>query len=590
VRIALGKARVAALLGAATVLLGAASAAAAAQVYVYPVPGGHVASPSTQITFRGVPAPQLGSIAVTGSQSGSHSGTVEADTDGDGGSFLPAAPFTPGETVTVSTSLDVYGSSHGQFQFTVAQPAGRLGSFHWPVAPRVPGDVGVFRSRPDLEPATVTITKQARGRASGDIFLAPQFGPVQDGPMILDANGQLVWFTSMSGNTSVSDFKVQSYEGAPVLTWWQGYVTAGIGNGVDVIYNSHYQQVATVQAGNGVTADLHEFQITPQGTALISASYPVLWDASPVRGPKRGIVLDSVVQEIDIPTGLVLFQWDSLDHVPVGDSYEPLPPSKGRYPFDYFHVNSIQLDQDGHLLISGRNTWAAYKIDHHSGAVIWRLGGKRSSFRLAPGTFWAFQHDVRARAASDLFVTLFDNSAGPPTVHSESRAIKLFLDLKHMKARQVASHLHAPALSSMNEGNYQQLPDRDDFVGWGQQPYFDEYSPRGQLLLDGHFVGYNSNYRAYRFQWSGSPAAPPDVAAARKGRKVWVYASWNGATNVRAWRILGGANPAAVRRLATVAKRGFETAAKVSAVAYVAVQALDGSGHVIGASATVRVR
>ncbi|MBV8693681.1 MAG: aryl-sulfate sulfotransferase [Actinobacteria bacterium] len=587
---ALRVASVAMLVCVATALCPALASAQPPQVYVFPMPGGRVASSATQITLRGVPAAQIGSVTVTGSQSGVHAGTIEADSDGNGGSFLPAKPFTPGETVTVSTSLNVYGAHNGAFQFTVAQPAGGIGPLHWPAAPRAASDVWLYHSRPDLEPASVTITKRSSKTAAGDIFVAPQFGPVQDGPEILDPNGSLVWFDPLTGNQSAGDFEVQSYHGSPVLTWWQGYVSAGIGVGQDLIYNSAYQPVAAIHAGNGLTADLHDFRLTPQGTALIVASYPVYWDASAVRGAsKREDVLDSVVQEIDIPTGLVLFQWDSLDHISVSDTYEALPPSKGRYPFDYFHVNSVQLDFDGNLLISGRNTWAAYKLDHHTGNVLWRLGGKHSSFKLAPGTYWAFQHDVRARAAGDMFVTLLDNSAGPPTVHNQSRGVKLFLDLKHMTARQVASHVHTPSLSAVNEGNFQQLSNRDDFIGWGNVGYFTEYDPRGNLLLDGHFVGANSDYCAYRFQWSGTPTTPPAVAASQKGRKMSIYASWNGATGVHFWRIFGGSGPSSLRPLATVTKNGFETVGTVGAQAYAAVQALDSSRRVLGTSPAVRV-
>jgi hypothetical protein len=581
----------AALAAAALASPASALAAAPGQVAVFPIPGGHVASPRTQITFRGVPASQLGQITVQGSASGVHWGTIQADSDGNGASFLPSSPFTPGETVTVSTPLNIAGGSGGQFSFTVVQPAGIVPNLHWPVAKRVSGDVPYIHSRPDLQPVAVTITKTSRGTAPGDIFLAPQFGPLQDGPMIVDSSGHLVWFLPLSGNQSASDFRVQSYQGKPVLTWWQGYFAGGIGVGQGVIYNSSYQPVATVNAGNGLSADLHDFQLTPQGTALITAEYPVLWDASAVRGAsKRQIVLDSVVQEVDIPTGLVLFQWDSLDHVPVGDSYEPPPPAKGRYPFDYFHVNSVQLDTDGNLLVSARNTWAAYKVDHRIGNVVWRLGGKHSSFKLARGTYWAFQHDVRARAANDMFMTLFDNSAGPPAVHNQSRAVKLFVDLKHMTARQVASHVHSPSLSAANEGNVQQLPDRNDLVGWGNLGWFSEYNPRGQLLFDGHFADANSDYRAYRFPWTGTPAGPPAVAAGRHGSKMSVYASWNGATNVSAWRIFGGSSATGLRALATVRRTGFETAARVSAQRYAAVQALDSRGHVLGATGAVLVR
>jgi hypothetical protein len=128
-------------------------------VYVFPIPGSHFASPQTQIAFRGLPVSQLGTITVTGSSSGAHTGTIQSDSDGDGGSFIPSAPFTPGETVTVSTSLNIEASHNGAYQFQVAVPAGEPPLARRPQLPRVNGDVWYFQSRPDLTPAAVTITK-----------------------------------------------------------------------------------------------------------------------------------------------------------------------------------------------------------------------------------------------------------------------------------------------------------------------------------------------------------------------------------------------------------------------------------------------
>jgi Arylsulfotransferase (ASST) len=554
-------------------------------IAVYPIPGGRVASPRTQIAFRGLPAAQLGSIVVSGSGSGVHPGRIVADSDGRGASFIPATRFTPGETVTVSTSLNVTGGSGGAYQFTVAKAAGGLPPNHWPRPSRARNDVVRFRSRPDLAPARAVL--RARGRtSSGDIFLAPQWGPVQDGPMIVDPNGHVVWFDPLLGDDSAADFRVQTYQGRPVLTWWQGYVTAGVGVGEDVIADGTYRAVAIVHAANGLSADLHEFELTSRGTALITAYYPVVWDARSAHGSRREIVLDSVIQEIDIPTGNVLFQWDSLDHVPVSDSYAS-PPTSVRQPYDYFHANSIEPDKDGKLVISARNTWAAYKIDPQTSATIWELGGKHSSFRLARGVRWAFQHDVRVRASNDLFVTLFDDGAGPPTVEKESHGIKLVLDLRHMTVRRAALHVHRPSLSSNFEGNFQQLPNRDDFIGWGQQPYFTEYDRHGHLVLDGHFLAGTPSYRAYRFPWIGTPAGPPAIAASTRRGLTTVYASWNGTTTTSVWRVLGGRTPTALRPLRRLHRSGFETAIHVRGPRYVAVQALDPAGHVLGTSSTI---
>jgi Arylsulfotransferase (ASST) len=343
-----------------------------------------------------------------------------------------------------------------------------------------------------------------------------------------------------------------------------------------------------VRAGNGLTADLHEFRLTRQGTALITAYYPVYWDASALHGSKQQIVLDSVVQEIDIKTGLVMYQWDSLDHVPLADSYEAMPAGAG-YPFDYFHINSVQEQSNGELLISARNTWAAYDVDHRTGAIVWTLGGKNSSYKLSSDATFAFQHDVRLHTDTDPTVTLFDDGAGPPKVHAQSRGITVRLDDKAMTATLVSEDLHSPALAASFEGNVQALSDGDSFVGWGQQPYFTEFDSEGQMVFDARFVGANSSYRAYRFPWTGTPADAPAVAASTSGSTTNVYVSWNGATQVSSWRVLAGSAANALQAVVTTTKEGFETQIPINAEPYVAVQALDAAGRALATSTVVHV-
>ncbi|MGZ4181611.1 MAG: arylsulfotransferase family protein [Solirubrobacteraceae bacterium] len=578
---------------AAVGVLGFARAAPASprtgpHVYVFPIPGSRVASPHSQIVFRGVPITRIGTVTVVGSKSGTHTGTLRGDSDGRGASFLPFTAFAPGETVTVSTSLSIVGGSRGAFRFTVASPAGAVPYKRGISAPRVPGDVLAFHSRPDLRPVAVRVTHRSRRPLPGDIFLTPWFGPLADGPMIVDANGGLVWFSPVPAGQRASDLQVQRYLGKPVLTWWQGLSGAGLGFGKDVIYDSSYRQIATVNAANGFPADLHEFEITAQNTALITTYQPVYWDASRIRGgKKRQIVVDSMVQEIDIPTGLLLFQWDSLDHVPVTDSYIRPPPARTNDPFDYFHVNSVDVDRDGNLIVSGRNTWTIYKIDRHTGAGIWRLGGVHSSFKLASRTYWAFQHDVRVQAHNDLYITLFDNESGVYGVRRQSGAVKLRLDLKHMTATQVHRDSHAPPTLAPFAGDVEQLPDHNDFVGWGARPYISEYSPSGRLLYDAHFVGENGSYRSYLLPWRGQPdpaVSPPNIAVTATRHGLVVYASWNGATDVSSWRVLGGRTPTTLHSVATSRRTGFETSISTGRYADVAVQALDGARHVLATS------
>jgi Arylsulfotransferase (ASST) len=576
------------LLVALPVLAGIATGGGDPQVVsVFPIPGSRVASPQAQIVFRGIPISRLGAITVTGSRSGVHEGRVLADSDGHGGSFVPSRPFAPGERVAVRVRPHLLARGRS-FSFTVATPAGPAPHIP-PTTWRVPDDVLSFRSRSDLQPPAVEITKDSAPANQGDIFLAPEHGPIQSGPEIVAADGSLVWFHPVPPGQVATDFGVQQYRGEPVLTWWQGYMGAGVGEGEGVIMDSSYRQVALVHAADGLSADLHEFRLTPQGTALITAYYPVWWDARSVHGPRQTLVYDSVIQEIDVKTGLLLFQWDSLDHVPLSDGYTPLPHDRG-HPYDYFHINSIQRDADGNLIASARNTWAAYKIDGRTGRVIWSLGGKHSSFKFPSGGAFAFQHDVRVRSPGDRIVTVFDDGAGPPIVHGESRGLTLKLDPRHRTAKLVRVDSHDPSLVTEYEGDLQQLPDGGQFLGWGALPFFSQFDHAGRIVLDGRFVGRNTSYRAYRFHWSGRPTTTPSVVAVTSGDSTYVYASWNGATDVARWQVLAGTSPDALQSAGYVARQGFETELTVPAASYVAVRALDAAGHVLATSSSVGVQ
>src|SRR5215216_4228692 len=341
----------------------------------------------------------------------------------------------------------------------------------WPlpsVSPVPPKGVWAFRSRPDLSPAAVQVTRSAPGTAPGYIFVALKEGAGEHGPMIVDDLGQLVWYSKYR---SARDFKVQRYKGRPVLTWWEGKVTAGHGVGEYVIFDASYRETGRVRAGNGYQGDLHEFLITPQGTALLTAYNPVPADLSALGGPKYGAVWDGIAQEVNIEPGEVIFEWHSLEHVGIDESYLD-PPSDPRHSYDYFHINSIDVDHDGNLLISARNTWSVYKVERKSGEVLWRLGGKKSDFDMGPGAQSAFQHD--ARRQSDGTITIFDNGAHPK-VHEQSRAVVLELDMDEMRATLLREYTFPEKLLATSQGNAQVLPNANVFVGWGSQPLISEF-------------------------------------------------------------------------------------------------------------------
>ena len=431
-----------------------------------------------------------------------------------------------------------------------------------------------YHSQPDLKPPLVEILKRTRRTTPGYIFIAPKKDVAQAGPLILDNGGRVVWFRPLDTH-GVTDFRVQRYLGRPVLTWWHGKPDVGSGDSGYTIYDSSYRLVAQVQPGNGMLGDIHEFKITPRNTALMTISHHVS-----VKGRK---VLEGGLQEVDIKTGRVLFEWHSIDHVQLVESYYHLPKDPGRI-YDYFHINSIEIDQDGNLLVSARNTHTIYKISRRTGKILWRLGGKRSDFTLERGARFAWQHDARRRPDGD--VTLFDNSAGPQ-VRKQSRGLVLHLDLKRMHASVVRTFVHRPPIVAVDQGNMQRLVNGHYLVGWGHEPHFTEFGPRGTILFDGRFGrGRVDSYRAYRFPWSGRPHYPPLVTVS--GRTA--YVSWNGSTDVVRWQLVAGPRKSELRPVRLVTKKGFETRIPLRDVAgWIEVRALDRHGRALDRTAAVKL-
>jgi hypothetical protein len=557
----------------------AAAATTAPLVAAYPSPGSNYNPIDSQIAFRGIPASEIGPVSVVGSVTGAHAGQIEADPDGDGGSFLPTTPFAAGETVTVSTGLNIADGSAGKFSFTIVDPSKPILPMTLPLVSAGSGGTQYFHSRPDLVPPSVTVSKDSAPASQGDIFVAPQYGPYENGPMILSPNGQLVWFLPYAVNRKmlITDFRVQTLGTQPVLTWWQGTTNHGTGEGEGIIFNREYQQIYTVHAADGLLMDLHEFLVTPQGDAYLVAVQPVSDHSASPHKP----VFDNVVQEIDIKTGLLLFQWDALSHVPLSNSY--FSTKSPGFTFDPYHTNSVAVDRDGNLIISMRDTSAVYKVNRVTGQIMWQLGGKHSSFKMGKGTSAWFQHDALVQPDGSL--TVFDDGGGPPT-YGSAHGIRVSLNLRTMTASLAGAYNHSPSLDTNFEGNVQQLSGNDVFMGWGQQPYFSEDNGSGQQIYDAHFTVPSSSYRAYRFPWSAQPPTLPAIAVgAGSAGATNVYASWNGATDVAAWRVLAGPSSTALTGVARGSRSNFETAVSTPSQApYYSVQALGSTGQILATS------
>jgi hypothetical protein len=563
---------------------------------VSPAPETGTANPHTQVSFLGLPGARIRDVSVVGAHSGAHPGRLRAYSQGDGASFLPNSPFEAGERVsvhaTVLTDRSQAGTRTGKtiaFGFRVDTPYSTTSVPPFPNPQATPADYQSFDTLPGLQAPILSVTVADRDPGGGDILATNGPGPGQYGPLIYTPRGKLVWFDRLPQGRAAENLSVQSYEGRRALTFWQGKVLSlGFGQGEDVVMNSHYQTVARIPGGNGLQADLHDFQVAPHDVSYTTAFNAIRCDLSPVEGARNGVILDTAVQEIDMNTGLVRWEWHSLDHVAASES-ETTTPTKPT-PWDWFHINSIDLEPNGNIFISARSTWAGYQIEAGSGNVLWRLGGLKSSFKMGPGTETAWQHD--GRILPDGLITFFDDGSNPP-IHSQSRGLRIALDFKTRRARLVSAYTHPdPPLLAPSQGNMQTLPDGNAVIGYGGVPAITEFAPGGSLVFDAHLPYDMSFYRAFRFPWSGRPSSPPAILANLNdtGEATIVHMSWNGATGVASWRVLAGRHPTSLQAQTTIPASDFESSTTLpKKYAYAAVQALDSAGRVLGASKSVKV-
>jgi Arylsulfotransferase (ASST) len=560
-------------------------------VIVSPAAGTPDASPRTQISVLGVMPDRIRSIQVRGSASGLVVGAVHAYSDRRGASYVLRRSLKGGEGVTVT--LRLAGRAPLRWSFTVARLAATPPILD--IAKLQPAKLQHFVSEPDLLPPRISV---GRGALDGDVFLTPlpspeihpesnnalTINPVgPGGPMIVDGRGRLIWFKQLAPPEVATNLRAQRYIGHDVLTWWQGKVTfAAFGLGVGVIADRSYRTLHVVHTGNGYSADLHEFLLTPAGDALFTI-YSLVRVHLPGTPPGAlSDVLDSIAQQVDVRTGLVVWEWHALGHIPLRDSYAT---AKTSAYFDAYHFNAIQPLADNRVLVSARDTSAVYEINRTTGRVVWTLGGKASTFHMGPGARFFFQHDARLLPGSR--VSLFDDEAGPPIMAPSSRGLILSLNLRHRTAT-VAHQYKRPGnnTSAESEGSVQMLPGGNVFVGFGSARFFSAFTRSGRLVFDASLPKDDGSYRDFVSPWHGAPRTRP-VAVARRGAagRVSIFVSWNGATDVSRWQVL--AHGKAVK---TAAHQGFETRIDLASRASTfVVRALSASGRPLRRSPAVRV-
>jgi hypothetical protein len=378
-----------------------------------------------------------------------------------------------------------------------------------------------------------------------------------------------------------------------------------------VVYNDHYQKIMTVKARNGFTADLHEFLITPQGDALFIATKVVKANLTPYGGVKNGALVDPEVQEINLRTGKLVFTWNMDKHVPFSDSIVPAPTSANQV-WDTYHLNSIDEGPNGELLLSARDTWAVYEISNPAapggGQVLWQLGGKSQThwpqFSISndiTGPYksaFQWQHDAQIQPVTgtplppgQTEISLFDDACcdSPfPDPFTPAQGLILNLDFNNMMASVQKSHPHNPSLFPNSQGDVEALPNGDEFIGWGAEPYYSEYTQSGTVLYDVLMPGDDISYRAFRNTWVGLPLTKPAATVTQVAGQRTVYASWNGSTQTAAWELLAGRTPASLSPVSITPRTGFQAAiATTAAGPFYQVRALDADGAVLKASAVI---
>ena len=325
-------------------------------------------------------------------------------------------------------------------------------------------------------------------------------------------------------------------------------------------------------------ADLHELLITPQDTAYAFAVDLVELDGR--------LVDDMLVQELEMATGRLLWEWRASDHIRPEESSEPAPEEG---PWDYLHLNSIDRDLDGDLLLSARHTDTLYRVSRRTGDIVWRLGGTRSDFRLPEDAVFRKQHDARRHEGGT--ISLFDNATKDPEDTIHPRGLVLRLDETARTVELVRQFAPPHDIISSSQGNLSVDPDGRATIGWGSANLVTGYDAAGDVVFDAAMPDGFSSYRAYRAPWRGHPADDPVVAVELDGSgATMAWVSWNGATSVAEWELLAGAGDESLKAAGRVPRDGFESGLPVPRGAEViAVRALDRRGRPLGTSRSTNV-
>lgn len=523
--------------------------------YLSPIPGAVRVSRETNIIVRYVEYPTVGTddFQVKGSISGVHAGRVILSDDNRTVIFKIDRDFEPGETVTVQVAgyfADNDGDNNGQVSYTfeILRAAAKVPQEKFSLADDIDKNQSFGNFSPDMTAVSGGVTtingvslpsdfpmpevKLADNPDPGYIFLNTWVGVPYI--MILDNSAQPVYYQKMRGRAY--DFKVQP---TGVLTHFDRNL------GAFIAMDSTYAVVDTFRCQNGYVTDEHELQLLPNGHALLIAGETLFVDMSELveGGNPEALVGGNHVQELDIAKNVV-FEWRSWDHFNITDAkHENLKGAE----IDYVHMNAIDVDSDGNILISSRNLDEITKINRTTGNIIWRLGGANNQFTFVndPDQF-SHQHSIRLLPNGNYI--LFDNGNyhSPPF----SRAVEYQVDRESRTATLVWQFRNNPDYLTRWLGNVQHLPNGNTLINWAYPglPKLTEVRPDGSKAFELDFTVPVSCYRTARFPWNGRAVVPYLVAESHSDRVTLIFNKF-GDSHVKQYMIYGGESPNPTTRI-----------------------------------------
>ncbi|MGB3074707.1 MAG: aryl-sulfate sulfotransferase, partial [Chitinophagales bacterium] len=494
-------------------------------VFVAPVPGSKYHHPDRTIILRAASKLKPDSYGgdnwyvVTGSLSGKHLMNVSIADDQKTLLLKPIKSFSQGESVnvTINNSLITMEGTHlegYQFSFVIQPHYSIKESMQLEAAAKkvMSDDFGTTRNNPAIVRDSETFPKFTidvnKEPSPGDIFYYTfNFqGSPNKFISIMTSDGDSVFAQQTIAKGSTFDINKNGY--LTVFNYDSAYFE---------VWDSSYNVINTYTAANGYATDPHDFILLPNGHSFIIADDPQIVDMT-VYSPNYhsdASVIGAILQELDSNKNLV-FEWRSWDHIDIMDAKHIYFSTQ---IIDYVHPNSIEVDDDGNILMSCRMLDQILKINSSTGDLIWRMGGGKNEFAFTndPVQF-NFQHDCRRLKNGHL--TVFDNGCyhSPPVATFKEYEV----DEINKTAKLVFSYQHplinGKNLQSWAMGNAQRLSNGNTFINWGYiipgtgSPNMTEIDSIGNIVWEMHFNDTIDfvTYRAHRYEWTPCILIAPD--------------------------------------------------------------------------------